>query len=92
MACSNAQGAFCQNAAEKLCQKCQQCGNAYQACGLTRTESKESCVEQIKTICAAYDSVFTRETASSCLEQIDALHSCEAFQASGKPEICNKLF
>lgn len=91
-ACNDPHRDFCTKASEHLCGKCEQCGGDYAMCGLLRTNDKAQCVSELQEICSAYDNVYTRETASICLEQIANLRSCEQFKQSGKPEICSKLF
>lgn len=90
--CNNPHRDFCTQASEQLCGKCEQCGGDYTMCGLLRTNDKAQCIAELQEICAAYDHVYTRETASICLEQIAGLRSCEQFKQNGKPEICSKLF
>lgn len=90
--CSDPHREFCGQAARQLCEKCRQCGGDYKMCGLLRAGSAAQCESELRDICSAYDSVYTRETASSCLEQIAELRSCDQFKANGKPEICSKLF
>ena len=90
-ACNSQQKQFCTNAAENLCGKCAACGASYAPCGLAKTTTKSECVEQLQRVCAAYDSLYTVETANACLEQLQSL-DCDTLKASGKPDICTRLF
>lgn len=89
--CEDSQKRFCREAAETLCDRCASCGNDFTACGLKRTSSTAECVETLKHVCSAYDSLYNMEAGRSCLQGLNSL-SCDQLKSEGKPEICTRLF
>ncbi|MBR4985450.1 MAG: hypothetical protein IKY83_06915 [Proteobacteria bacterium] len=89
--CEDAQKRFCREAAESLCGRCASCGNDFTACGLKRTASTSECVDTLKHVCSAYDSLYNKEAGRACLTGLATL-SCEQLKTEGKPEICTRLF
>ena len=89
--CQDEQKQFCIQASTKLCDRCQSCGGDFHACGLNRIHSREECVQVLQTVCAAYDSLYSKEVSRTCLHELDQI-SCEKLKAEGKPETCTRLF
>lgn len=88
--CQDEQKRFCIQAASSLCAQCEQCGD-FTACGLTRVTNRHDCVTTLEHVCSAYDSLYSKEVGRACLHGIEQL-KCETLKASGKPEVCTRLF
>ncbi|MBQ9242696.1 MAG: hypothetical protein IJ165_05650 [Proteobacteria bacterium] len=89
--CDDAQKRFCREAAESLCDRCASCGGDFTACGLKHASNKTECVDTLKHVCSAYDSLYNKEAGRACLQGLSSLN-CEQLKTEGKPEICTRLF
>lgn len=88
--CTNAQKTFCTEASTKMCTICEQCGS-FPSCGLPRVSNRAECIEILENVCSAYDGVYSRELARTCMSSLDDL-SCDQLKNSGRPDVCTRLF
>lgn len=88
--CQDEQKRFCIQASTSLCDRCQSCGD-YKACGLTRAQSRDECIQTLQNVCSAYDSLYSKEVSHTCLQALEHL-TCEQLKSEGKPETCTRLF
>lgn len=88
--CQDEQKRFCTEATTQLCTLCEQCGD-FKACGLTRVNNRAECINTLANVCSAYDSLYSKEVSRACMQGIQQLN-CETLKATGKPEVCTRLF